>query len=174
MESSQENQSNPKITINLVKDGLELENYISDLAIESKKRNPKTICIDCWCKLTWDQKSIHVHKDNIRTLSVIAQITAFKKIAHENNKISLLEEQTYYQILADKPDKFYQTKKMKLNQEIEKEGQQQKENNPITINLGKNYEFLQKKDFLDEINANEDSNTQLLPKESKAKTSNVK
>ena len=113
MESSQENQSSPKIAINLVKDGLELEYYISNLAIESKKRNPKTICIDCWCKLTWDQKSIHVHKDNIRTLSVIAQITAFKKIAHENNKISLLEEQTYYQILADKPDKFYHTKKLK-------------------------------------------------------------
>ena len=61
----------PETTSDLLKENsTELVNYIANL-VGNNQRNPKLICLLCWCQLTYFQKQQHLsnHTNYLRTAS---------------------------------------------------------------------------------------------------------
>ena len=66
----------------LPQDSQELENYLSDLALKNQ-RNPKHLCVTCWCQLVYFQKQQHVseHLNLVITASQYTEKESFVALA---------------------------------------------------------------------------------------------
>ena len=66
----------------LPQDSQELANYLSDLALKNQ-RNPRHLCVACWCQLTYFQKIQHVseHLNLVRTAGQYTEKESFVALA---------------------------------------------------------------------------------------------
>ena len=142
----------------LASDSIELTNYIDQLALEAKQTNPKSLCVKCWCFLSYAQKNNHPidHvKEGVKPANKYANMSGFTTFAIENGHYQELEDQIYFEKIKSKPPTFIQNKKTSEGQKKLKstkmnnlKEEAQKNFTPIPIKL-------EKKTILsEEINSN--------------------
>ena len=98
----------------LASNSSELTKYIEQLALEGKQTNPKSLCIKCWCFLSYAQKSNHPveHiKDGVKPVSKYANMDGFTTFALENGHYQEINGELYYEKIKIRPPTFIQNKK---------------------------------------------------------------
>lgn len=117
-----------------IEEGQQLLAYTSRLSMESKLANPKGLCIKCWSRLTYNQKSLHnpEHIDFIKKPSQYSDLESFVQLAEENARSEYFGSKKYFERLKEKPLACHQnTKKMKLTKDFANKPTEEK----ITIQL---------------------------------------
>lgn len=105
----------------LQQDSQDLIEYISGLEKESKQKNARSACLKCWCRLTWSQKQIHDfnHQEWIKTPTQFSDLKSFVSLSMGHGRIREVKGAKFFEPFQEKPPKFTQNKKEKLNK-IEK------------------------------------------------------
>jgi len=77
-------QSGETFSDHLEENSKELEEYISEL-VATNKRNPKYLCMACWCHLTYPQKHYHLpnHSAYIKMAGQYSEKESFTKLTIE-------------------------------------------------------------------------------------------
>ena len=100
---------------NLLAEGsVELINYVEQLAQKGKERNPKSLCIICWCFLTYAQKINHPieHiKEGVKPASKYATLAGFTTFAIDHGHFQEKDEVIYFEKVKIKPSTLIQKKK---------------------------------------------------------------
>lgn len=95
----------PETTSDLLKENsTELVNYIANL-VGNNQRNPKLICLLCWCQLTYFQKQQHLsnHTNYLRTASYYTDKTSFMELAIQYGHFKEQDKVKYFYRIKEKP-----------------------------------------------------------------------
>ena len=121
----------------LEENSTDLENYVSALAANNL-RNPKNVCLLCWCQLTYAQKQHHlgIHSNYIKTAGHYTEKTSFVGFAIQYGHFKEINKVKFYYRLKEKPTMCMQLKKMKNPKEevAEQKGEQE---DSISVDLKK-------------------------------------
>jgi len=118
----------------LPQDSQELANYLSDLALKNQ-RNPRHLCVACWCQLTYFQKQQHVseHLNLVRTAGQYTEKESFVALATNYGHFQERNQVKHFFKIKEKPPNCMQIKKGKANQENQKSEVQM----PVLVDLTK-------------------------------------
>jgi len=96
----------------------ELEKYLEDL-VKNNQRNPKHLCLACWCHLTYFQRQQHspVHQSFIRTSEKYTEKASFETLAIQFGHFKEINEVRYIFKIKEKPISCMQLKKGKVQKE---------------------------------------------------------
>jgi len=102
----------------LQQDSKELEKYVDDL-VKCNQRNPKYLCVACWCLLTYFQKQQHspVHQAFIRTSGQYIEKGSFEALAIHFGHFKEINQVKHFFKIKEKPNSCMQIKKGKVLQE---------------------------------------------------------
>lgn len=140
---------------------------------EGKKTNPKSLCVICWCFLTYAQKINHPveHiKEMVKPVGKYANLDGFTSFALSNGQCQEKNDQLYYEKIKSKPPSFMQKnkpeeirnlKKMKIVNK-EEEGKEKEENQPL-INVK-----LEQRSYMDLFSQESNSNRSQKPSKKKS------